>query len=489
MGKPTYKFQMYRQLQANIASIYADARKAADEIGIPAELRGKFGLTGAISGCPAPLRDDIMEASEIGAKEVIPLAKLVDELRELVKSVYGDEYDAAPVSTCEAGLWVAFDCLFSPPAMGRGDSYRSCYIAPYEKHMHHQASYGRPFPPRYKDYLADRGSTAGELGFYGKRQNNLDTVIVPLAGARYDVHGIKYHPVPLLTEVDPEGSIANLKKHAAMHQSSLAGFTGLAYETPGYGYAKKDADGTPLLQKHLGALAKEYNVPYVMDNAWGLPFVGCDIRKVGADAIVYSMDKATGAATSGLIIGKEEVMVPIRRAMGMHGDRYGTTASYGKAAYVAFDPGKEALLTQIQALKVLRDNPKVLTKPVDDLENIVKEEFAKINLPANLKNGIVISKSYNSTAVEVNYEGSWANGEMGIPIFSIEDMYAGSNIFQTGMTHMGVIPTVAYDGNIYISPGLGTCDSKGQIIDANTRYAIKALVRLIEITCKYAGLV
>ena len=233
MGKPTYKFQMYRQLQANIASIYADARKAADEIGIPAELRGKFGLTGAISGCPAPLRDDIMEASEIGAKEVIPLAKLVDELRELVKSVYGDEYDAAPVSTCEAGLWVAFDCLFSPPAMGRGDSYRSCYIAPYEKHMHHQASYGRPFPPRYKDYLADRGSTAGELGFYGKRQNNLDTVIVPLAGARYDVHGIKYHPVPLLTEVDPEGSIANLKKHAAIHQSSLAGFTGLAYETPG----------------------------------------------------------------------------------------------------------------------------------------------------------------------------------------------------------------------------------------------------------------
>lgn len=489
MGKPTYKFQMYRQLQANIPSIYADARKAADEIGIPADLKGKFGLTGAISGCPAPLRDDIMEASEKGAKEVIPLAKLVDEIRELVKSVYGDEYDAAPTSTCEAGLWVAFDSLFSPPAMGRGDSYRAAYIAPYEKHMHHQASYGRPVPPRYKDFLADRGSTAGELGFYGKRQNNLDTVIVPLAGAKYDVHGIKYHPVPLLTQVDPEASRANLKKQADIHKASLSGFTSLAYESPGYGYSKKDADGTPLLQKIIADIAKEYNVPYVMDNAWGLPFVGCDIRKVGADAIIYSMDKATGAATSGLIIGKEDVMVPIRRAMGMHGDRYGTTASYGKAAYVTFDPGKEALLTQIQALKVLRDNPEVLTKPVDDLEKIVKEEFAQINLPANLKNGIVISKSYNSTAVEVNYEGTWANGEMGIPIFSIEDMYAGSNIFQTGMAQMGVIPTVAYDGNIYISPGLGTCDSKGQVIDANTRYAVKALVRLIEITCKYAGLV
>lgn len=489
MSKPTYKFQMYRQLQANIANIYGDARKAADEIDVPKELRGKFGLTGAISGCPAPLRDDIMEASEKGATEVIPLAKLVDEIRELVKSVYGDEYDAAPVSTCEAGLWVTFDSLFTPPMMGRGDNYRSRYIALYEKHLHHQGSYGRPFPPKYKDILADRGSTAGELGFYGKRQNNMDTVMVPLAGANYDVHGIKSHPVPLLTDVDPDGSMENIKKHAQIHMSQLAGFTGLAYETPGYGYSKKDTDGTPILQKKLGQYAKELNLPYVLDNAWGLPFVGSDPRKTGADVIIYSMDKATGAATSGLIIGKEDVMVPIRRALGMHGDRFGTTASYGKAAYVAFDAGKEALLTQIQALKVLRDNPALLTKPVDDMERIIREEFAKIKLPAHLKEGIIISKSYNSTAVEVNYEKSWKNGQMGIPIFSIEDMYSGTNIFQTGLAQMGVIPTVAYDGNIYISTGLGTCDSKGQLIEANMRYAVKALVRLIEITCGYAGIV
>lgn len=488
MTKPNYKFQMYRQLQANIPNIYADARKAADEIGIPKELRGKFGLTGAISGCPAPLRDDIMEASEHGAKEVIPLAKLVDEIRELVKDVYGDEYDAAPTSTCEAGLWVTFDTLFSPPMMGRGDNYRSRYIALYEKHLHHQGSYGRPFPAKYKDILADRGSTAGELGFYGKRQNNLDTVMVPLAGAHYDVHGIKYHPVPLLTDVDPEGSMDNIRKHAEIHMSQLAGFTSLGYETPGYGYAVKDADGTPLLQKKLGQYARELNLPYVIDNAWGLPFVGCSPVKTGADVVIYSMDKATGAATSGLIIGKEDVMVPIRRALGMHGDRYGTTASYGKAAYVTFDAGKEALLTQIQALKVLRDKPEILTKPVDDLERIVREEFAKINLPDRLKKGILISKSYNSTAVEVNYENTWKDGELGIPIFSIEDMYAGSNIFQTGCAQMGVIPTVAYDGNIYISPGLGTCDAKGQVVEDVTRYAIRALVRLIEITCRYAGI-
>ncbi|MFZ5646856.1 MAG: hypothetical protein ACOY30_04460 [Bacillota bacterium] len=486
MEKPKFKFQMYKQLQANTAAIYADARKAADDIGIPKEIRGKFGLTGAISGCPAPLREDILKAGEKGAAEVIPLAKLMDEIREIVKDVYGDEYDAAATSTCEAGIWLSYDVLFTPPMLGRGDNYRARYIAPYEKHLHHQGSYGRPFPGRFKDIFADRGSTAGELGFYGKRQNNLDTVIVPLAGARYDVHGIKYHPVPLLTGVDPEASIEKIAFHAENHKSMLTGITSLGYETPGYGYGVKDGEGTPVLQKLLAQLAHKYDIPYVVDNAWGLPFVGFNPRKTGADVVVYSMDKATGAATSGLIIGKEEYMVPIRRAMGMHGDRWGTGASYGKAAYVTFDPGKEALLTQIQALKVLRDKPEVLTRPVDDLEKIVKEEFQ--NLPAKLREGIIISKSYNSTAVEVNYEGTWKNGEIGIPIFSIEDMYAGSNLLQSGLAQMGIIPTVAYDGNIYISPGLGTTDSEGQILEKETRYAVQGLVSLIEIVCKHAGI-
>jgi hypothetical protein len=138
MAKFKFKYQMYKSLQANIPVIYAEAKKAADEIGIPAELRGKFGLTGAISGCPAPLRDDIMHAGEEAGRTVTPLAVMVDQIRELVKDVYGDEYDAAPTSTCEAGLWVTFDSLFSPPNLGRGDNYRARYIAPYEKHFHHQ---------------------------------------------------------------------------------------------------------------------------------------------------------------------------------------------------------------------------------------------------------------------------------------------------------------------------------------------------------------
>ncbi|MGE5543171.1 MAG: hypothetical protein ACM3WT_09040, partial [Bacillota bacterium] len=109
MATPKYKFQMYKQLQANIPNIYAEAKKAADEIGIPAELRGKFGLTGAISGCPAPMRKSVMAAAEKGGAEVIPLATLVEQIREIVKDVYGDEFDVCPINTCEAGLWVTFD--------------------------------------------------------------------------------------------------------------------------------------------------------------------------------------------------------------------------------------------------------------------------------------------------------------------------------------------------------------------------------------------
>ncbi|MDQ7795070.1 MAG: hypothetical protein RDU89_11770 [bacterium] len=480
-----YKFQLYRHLQANLASIYAEARKAADEIGLPPELRGKIGLTGAISGCPAPMREDVLEAAEAGAGEVIPLARLVDEIREIVKDVYGDEYDVCPINTCEAGMWVSFDVLFTPPFTGRGANYRARYLAPYEKHMHHQAGYGRPFPPRFKDYLADRGATAGEFGFYGKRLADLDVVVVPLAGARYPNHGIKYWPVPLLLDVDPAESIEVITDMAEMNAGLLTGFTSLGYDTPGYGYGVKDEEGTPVLLKEIGGLARDLGLPYVVDNAWGLPFVGTDIRKIGADVMVYSMDKATGAATSGLVIGREDVMTGIRRALGMHGDRWGTLASYGKAAYVTQDPGKEALLTQVHVLKVLRDRPEIITGPVDQLYQLVEEELAELH--PRLRDRLVVSKSYNSGTVEINYERTWDGEGLGFPIFSIEDMYAGSNVIQSGLAQMGIIPTIGYDANIFVSPGQGTSEADGSLNPERMRLALRGLVRLLGIIGRYSG--
>ncbi len=122
---------------------------------------------------------------------------------------------------------------------------------------------------------------------------------------------------------------------------------------------------------------------------------------------------------------------------------------------------------------------------VDDLYRIVVEEFEALD--PQLREGIIISN--NSTAVEVNYEGTWQDGRMGIPIFSIEDMYGGSHIIQVGLGKMGVIPTVAYDANIYMSPGLGTTDNNGQLLEDRARYGVKALVRLLEIVSRHAGII
>jgi hypothetical protein len=187
----------------------------------------------------------------------------------------------------------------------------------------------------------------------------------------------------------------------------------------------------------------------------------------------------------GLIIGREDAMVPIRRALGYHSDRSGAGYAYGKAAYVANDPGKEALVGLIAALKILRDKPQVMTRPLDKLMAIVQDEMK--GLPKKFHKDLIISKSVNSLAVEINYEKTWKNGQAGIPIFSIEDMYAGTNIFQTGMVQMGIIPTIAYDANIFISLGLGTLDENGDLLEKETRKIVKAMVGLMNITCKHAG--
>lgn len=485
--KWNFKYQLYKHLQANAANIYAEARKAAEEIGIVGEYKGNIGLTGAVSGCHGLISREVDQAIADVSRKVLPSAVLDEKIRDVVKEYYGDDYDAALISTCEAALNTCYDVLCMPPSLGRGDPYRARYLAPYERHMHHQGAYGRPFPPKYKEVNAERGEAAGEYGVQGKRAFNLDTVFVRPVGATYDCHGIKYNPVPNMLRVDGTKSVELFDTIAARHADTLAGIASLGYDSPGYGYGDKDENGVPLLQKGLGALARKYDVPYIVDNAWGVPFIGTDLRKIGCDVIMYSMDKASGAPTCGLIIGKEEPMVLVRRALGIHGARYGTLSSHGKAAYVGFDPGKEALAGALAAMKILKDRPEITLAALDALYKITLEEFEL--LPSALKSGWNIYKSVNSMAVEVNYYESWTEDNTGIPVFSIEDMYSGSHILQNCMSHMGMIPTIAYDGNIYISNGVGNIDEEGRLLEKPTRMAVKAMFKAIEIISRYAKLI
>lgn len=484
-GKWRYKIEMYRHLSETLPEIYAKAKKIPGEIGMPDKYLGQVGLSGTVSECHGLLRKEISDAVESGNRKVINNATLDFELRRLVKSVYGDDYDAVAASTCEALLNISFDTLATPPMAGRGDNYRTRYIAPLERHAHHQAGYGRPFPPRYKDLYADRGVTAGEYGQMGKRLNNLDVVLVPLAGARYESHGINYNPVPLLLDVNAEGSLERLRAEAARHATMLSAVSFCGYTNPGYGYGEVDATGTPILHQGMCALAREYNVPSIVDNAAGLPFAGADIRNLGADLVLYSMDKSSGAPTSGLAIGREEYINALSRALGTHGPRAGGLLSHGKAAYVGMDPGKEALLGMVAALRVLAEKPNSFRRAADTWYDITVDEFSKID--SGLREGLVINKDHNSCGVEVNYERTWREGRMGIPIFSIEDMYSGTSLIQSGMRAMGVIPCISYDGNIRMSPGLGTTDENGEIMEEPTRYAVRALVKFVEMLSQHAG--
>jgi hypothetical protein len=112
-----YKFQMYRHLQKNIPNIYAEAKKAADEIGIPQDLRGKFGLTGAISGCHGLPFKEVREAESYYGDKIIPNNVFDEEIREIVKDVYGDEYDGSAINTCEAALDAAVLLNVSEPTI------------------------------------------------------------------------------------------------------------------------------------------------------------------------------------------------------------------------------------------------------------------------------------------------------------------------------------------------------------------------------------
>jgi hypothetical protein len=294
-----------------------------------------------------------------------------------------------------------------------------------------------------------------------------------MAGASYQVHGIKFYPCPLLLETDAAATAGAMARAAQVHARDLAGFVTLGYDTPGYGQADKSQDGTPALLARTGALAAEHGVPFVCDNAWGMPFIGVDPRSVGADVMLYSMDKVAGAPTSGLLIGREGSMVNVRRALGVHGERFGATSAHGKAVHVAADPGKMTMVGVLASLRILRDRPALVRRPIDATYDIVVDEYERMK--GALGDGFVITKSYNIGGVEVNYERTWADGKTGIPIFNNEDRVAGCQLVNLCAAKMGVLVGIADDANILINPGLGTVDDDGAVIEERMRLAVRGL--------------
>lgn len=486
--KPKYRFQWYQQIYENFSNIREEALKYAQDSGLNKFKDSPFGTYPGSSSCPGALPNYVLNEIIRVNKSVIPIRSLEDELRNVIKDIYGDEYDSAATNTCEASLRVSFETLMAPPMMRKGDAYRARIIVPYGEDYEYLASYGRPFPPKYKNIGVDRSISAGELAVEAKCLANLDSVLVRFAGAKYEVHGIRQNIVPLLTRVDPLKTIERFARVANRHGQSLSGFGILGYDTCGYGYGEKDQKGISILKKDIGNLAVDYDVPYLLDGGGGMPVIGMGPQNVGGDIMMWSMDKAARSPICGLIVGKEEVMVPIRKGLGMGGARYGEVSSHGKGRYAFMDPGRDSVAGLVAVLKMLRDNPEKIKKPIDQYHDIIVEEFKSLE-PNRFTDKLIIEKSYTMGGTELNYENTWDDEDFGIPIFTLEDLWANTNPMVLALDEMGVgLGATIYSGNMFLVPGLGTLDEEGELIKENAKLAIQALVKSVEITCKYSGL-
>lgn len=483
-----YRFRWYQEIYEAFPSILMEAREFGEKINVSG-LGRDVGLYAGSSSRPGNLPDyvlnEIIKANRGGT--TFPVRELEDELREVVKDVYGDGYDAAAANTCEAALRISMETLCAPPSMRHGDIYRARFLMPYAEDYEWIGGYGRAFPPRYKNLLVDRTVAGGELGVEGKSLANLEALFVRMAGAKYESHGIRFNPTSLLTHVNAEETIANARKLAQRHGAFLAGVASLGYDTPSYGHGELDGNGAPVLLRMLSEVARDYDVPYIVDTGSSIPFVGLDPRDIDCDIITYSMDKAGRAPATGLMIGKDETINPIRKGMGLGGQRYGEVSSHGKAVYTYADPGRDALVGLVAYLKTLRDEPDRVTEPIDRFHEIIIEAFDSL-VPERFRNDLIITKTYQLGGSEVNYERTWSEGDFGIPIFTLEDLWADTNPIVAAQVEMGIEPATIYGGKIFLGPGLGTLDHDGRLVEDAARIAARCLVKSIEIVCHHSGL-
>ena len=481
-----YRYQMYQRLYEALPDILERARGERPRLGTD-RLEGQVGLYPGSSGCPGLLPAFVLEpviASNRG--RIQPVRGYQEELRCLIKDIYGDDYEVVALNTCESILRLVNEVAFAPPTMRKGDAYRARVIVPFNEDFEYLGAYGRPFPPIYKGLSADRSVSAGEFSVEGKSLANLDTLYVKYAGAHYQVHGIHPNITPFLLEVAVDATIEKFRRTADRHAAFLTGFQSIGYDTPGYGHHEKNDRNAPRMLSETSRLAHDLDLPHFVDCGGGLPVIGYGPDDVGADYMCWSMDKAGRTLTCGLLVGREEAMLPVRKAAGVAGQRYGDTVSHGKALYSFADPGRDALVALIAYLRVLKNEPQRVTDPIDRFHDILVEAFDSFKFK-DLGAGILLTKSYSWGGTEINYERTWSDREFGIPVSTIDDYFSNTNVISLALEAMGVAPATIYSGNMFVTPGLGTLDEEGRLIEENAQVAGRALVRAMEIVCEAAG--
>ncbi len=482
-----YLHEWYQKIYESFPKIISEAEEVGKTMGV-GKLKGEVGLYSGASSCPARLPDYVLDAIvKANQQEVLPVRTVEDNVRNVVKDIYGDAYDCAVVNTCEAGLRVAIETLMAPPFMRRGDAYRARMVSTYGEDIEWGMAYGRGFPAKYKNASVDRTVSGGEFGMDAKSLPNLDTVFVRFSNARYEVHGVRQGVVPLLTEVDVDGTTEAMRGVCERHGASLCGLHTVGYDTPGWGHGAQDAEGRPALMRRMGEIARDYDVPFLVDAASCVPGIGISPEDAGADIMIWSMDKAGRSPCAGLIIGKAEEMLSIRKSLGLAGQRFGHVSSHGKAVFSAHDPGRDSVVGLLAYLEMIRDHPERVTDTVDRYHDILVEAFNDLE-PAHLRDGLLFTKSYHMGGTELNYQRTWQGEGFGIPLFTLEDLYTNTNPILLATEAMGVEPATIYAGSMLLNPGLGLLDRDGQLIDERAGVAARCLVKATEIVCRHAGL-
>ena len=85
---------------------------------------GSIALSGSQSVRPAYLLPEVVQKMVAASRSPTNLITYLEDIRDVVKRNYGDEFDAMPIATCEAGLWASLELFATPPLAGRGDNYR-----------------------------------------------------------------------------------------------------------------------------------------------------------------------------------------------------------------------------------------------------------------------------------------------------------------------------------------------------------------------------
>ena len=66
MGTFEYRLDLYEYLAAKKEAILAEAGQIGESLNIPAEIKGKFGTTGANSSLPGSIRRDMRTSKMVG---------------------------------------------------------------------------------------------------------------------------------------------------------------------------------------------------------------------------------------------------------------------------------------------------------------------------------------------------------------------------------------------------------------------------------------